>query len=65
MIICKNIDIVDKACKHYKPTEKPKIGLCMLNMKNTFLCHYSEKVLGCYNGDAPILTSNEMLHSNR
>lgn len=49
-----------KACKHYKATDKNKVGLCMLKMKKTFLCHYSEKAIGKYIGDTEIVKAGEL-----
>ena len=61
-IICKHFEqaINSKACKYYKATNKNKIGLCMLKMKNTFLCHYSEKAFGKYTWDAEIVKAGEL-----
>ena len=59
--ICKHYEpIKDKTCKHYSMTKTAKIGLCMLKMKNTLICHYSEKVLGIYHGDSVIVKSEEL-----
>ena len=60
--ICKHFEraIGSKACKYYHITNKHKIGLCNFKMKNTFLCHYSEKALGKYNGDSEIVKIGEL-----
>ena len=59
--ICKHYEpIKNKACKHYSMTKTAKIGLCMLKMKNTFLCHFSEKFMGTYTSDSIIVKSEEL-----
>jgi hypothetical protein len=47
-----------KACIYYSLTKLNKIGLCKCKMKLTFLCHYSEKFLGTYDGDARIVSAD-------
>jgi hypothetical protein len=61
-IICKHFEQAcnSKACKYYKPTDKPKVGLCNLKMKLAFICLYSEKALGNYTSDTPIVRAEEL-----
>ena len=54
-IICKHKD--GKVCRYYEKTKTPKIGICLLKGKVTFFCHYSEKIIGKYNGDSEIETN--------
>lgn len=50
----------NKSCQFYKPTGKAKIGLCMLKMKAVFLCHFSERHMGTYTEDAPIINVEDL-----
>ena len=54
-------DDYKKSCEHYQKYKGNYIGFCMLKMKNTFLCHYSEFRLGIYTGDSEILKSNDLI----
>jgi hypothetical protein len=61
-VICKHFEqsCNSKACKYYQATKTNKVGLCMLKMKKTLLCHYSEKALGKYTGDTEIVKTGEL-----
>lgn len=61
-IICKHFEqaVNSKACKYYKITNTPKIGLCNLRMKMAFLCLYSEKSIGKYTGDTEIVKEDNL-----
>ena len=60
--ICKDYTQVStgKGCVYYNKTKKNKIGLCGKQCKLTFLCHYSEKVIGTYTGDSEICSIEEL-----
>lgn len=60
--ICKHFKPMQnsKACKHYHATKTNKVGLCMLKMKLNFFCLYTEKALGIYTGDTPIIKESNL-----